>query len=90
MAYAATMGKRKRQSAGQAIGGIMAGIDGQIFRSTPPAHELVRKGEAVRGLSGQDGSDLAIDWPKEGAEGEAPPTDEEPPAVNSGGRRGSR
>lgn len=79
MTYAGPMGKRKGPSVGQAIGGIMAGIDGQIFRSTPPAQELVRKGRAVRGLSGQDGSDLAIDWPKDFAQGEAPPKDEAPP-----------
>jgi hypothetical protein len=65
--------KRKQLSAGQAIGGILAGIDGQIFRSTPPAQELVKKGQAVRGLSGEDGSDLAIGWPRESAAGVAPP-----------------
>jgi hypothetical protein len=66
---------------GHAIGGILAGIDGQIFRSTPPAHELVRKGQAVRGLSGQEGSDLAIEWPTEGAEDAAPPTGRPPRAT---------
>ncbi len=70
------MGKRKRSSVGQAIGGILAGIDGQIFRSTPPAQELVRKGQAVRGLSGEDGTDLAIDWPTEGMEQAVPPIEQ--------------
>ncbi len=84
------MGKRKGPSVGQAIGGILSGIDGQIFRSTPPPHELVRKGQAVRGLSGQDGSDLAIEWPTEAAADEAPPTDEEPPDASSASCRGSR
>jgi hypothetical protein len=54
------------------IGGILAGIDGQIFRSTPPAHELVRKSQAVRGLTGEDGSSLTIALPDDAASSAAP------------------
>lgn len=45
---------------GETIGGILAGFDQQIMRTTPPPHELVQKGQPVRGLSGEDGDDLVI------------------------------
>lgn len=77
---------------GQTIGGIIAGIEGQIFRSTPPAHELVRKGDAVRGMTGQDGGELTIELPPESEEAPADPTTPAAPEpdVSSGGPRRSR
>jgi hypothetical protein len=41
--------KRKKSSSGvgQTIGGILAGFDGQVFRTAPPPHELVRKGDRM-------------------------------------------
>jgi hypothetical protein len=60
------MAKRKRSgSAGQTLGGIIVGFDYQVFRTTPPPHELVMKGQPVRGVSGQDGSDLEIRFPED-------------------------
>ena len=56
------MAKRKRP-VGETIGGILVGFDQQVFRTTPPAQELVRKGQPVRGLSGEDGSTLDIVFP---------------------------
>jgi hypothetical protein len=54
-------GKRKRgRPAGETIGGILVGFDQQVFRTLPPAHELVAKSVPVRGLSGEDGTDLLI------------------------------
>jgi hypothetical protein len=47
------------------IGGILAGVDGQIFRSTPPAAELVQRARPARGLSGQDGTLLSIELPED-------------------------
>lgn len=49
------MTKRKKSGSGPAaaIGGMLAGFDQQIFRTTPPPHELVLKGSPVRGLSGE-------------------------------------
>ena len=52
-------------SVGTTIGGILAGVDGQIFRSTPPAAELVQRARPVRGLSGQDGTLLSIELPED-------------------------
>ena len=49
------MSKKKRAPSGQTIGAIIVGFDQQIFRTLPPAQELVVKAKPVRGLSGQDG-----------------------------------
>jgi hypothetical protein len=47
------MSKKKRGPTGQTIGAIIVGFDQQIFRTLPPAQELVVKSKPVRGLSGQ-------------------------------------
>jgi hypothetical protein len=47
------MTKQRRQPMGQTIGSIIVGFDQQIFRTPPPAEELVVKSKPVRGLSGQ-------------------------------------
>ena len=47
------MTKKKRGPTGQTIGAIIVGFDQQIFRTLPPAQELVVKAKPVRGLSGQ-------------------------------------
>jgi hypothetical protein len=64
------MTKRKRSGGGPtaAIGGMLAGFDHQIFRTTPPPHELVLKARPVRGLSGEPGElgELEITFPEEG------------------------
>lgn len=56
------MTKRKKSGSGPAaaIGGMLAGFDHQIFRTTPPPHELVLKGSPVRGQSGEGGDDGAL------------------------------
>lgn len=57
--------RKKRRPVGETIGGIIVGFDQQIFRTTPPVQELIVKGRPVRGLSGQDGSDLEVIFPDE-------------------------
>jgi hypothetical protein len=47
----------------QAIGGVVAGIEAQVFRAGRAPAELVREAEPVRGLTGQDGTLLTIDIP---------------------------
>lgn len=47
------MSKKRRGPTGQTIGSIIVGFDQQIFRTLPPAQELVVKSKPVRGLSGQ-------------------------------------
>jgi hypothetical protein len=55
--------RKKRGTAAQTLGGMIVGFDYQVFRTTPPPHELVQKGQPVRGVSGQGGSDLEVIFP---------------------------
>ena len=52
---------RKRRPTGMAIGGILAGLDYQIFQATKPPAELVEAGKPAPTLPGSDGSRLSID-----------------------------
>ena len=54
------MTKRKRQTTGQAIGAIVAGFDQQIFRTTPPAQELVAKGKRLAPIPAEGGGTLTV------------------------------
>lgn len=60
------MTKRKRGASGQTIGAIIVGFDQQIFRTLPPAQELVVKAKPVRGLSGQGGG-VEVTFPDDAA-----------------------
>jgi aldose 1-epimerase len=51
---------RKRRSAGHVIGGIVAGIDQQIFRTTPPANERVAKGTPLRPVAASGGGTISV------------------------------
>lgn len=53
----------KRPSVGQTIGGIVAGIEQQIFRTTPPAQELVAKGAPLRPVAAADGGTITVRLP---------------------------
>ena len=58
---------RKRRSAGQASGGIIAGFDQQIFRTLPPAEELVAKGTPLAPVAASGGGTLTVGLPEEPA-----------------------
>ena len=58
------MTKKKRGPTGQPIGAIIVGFDQQIFRTLPPAQELVVKAKPLRGVSGQDGG-LQVTFPED-------------------------
>jgi hypothetical protein len=45
--------KRKPRPTDQTLGAIIVGFDQQIFRTLPPAQELIAKAKPVRGVSGQ-------------------------------------
>jgi hypothetical protein len=47
------MTKPKRRPSGSTIGAILVGFDQDVFRTLPPAQELVAKSRPVRGVSGQ-------------------------------------
>jgi hypothetical protein len=74
------MTKRKRAQSGQTIGAIIVGFDQQIFRTLPPAQELVVKAKPVRGLSGK-APGLEVVFPDDvedaGRAGEVVPEDAE-------------
>ena len=69
VSYASLVAKRKKASdgVGQTIGGILAGFDGQVFRTTPPPHELVRKGDRLPAIPADDGGTLIIELPEDRA-----------------------
>lgn len=56
---------KKRRPVGQTIGGIVAGIDQQIFRTTPPASELVARGTPLRATAAAGGGTITIGMPGE-------------------------
>jgi aldose 1-epimerase len=55
--------KKKGQSVGQSIGGIIVGFDQQIFRTTPPVNELVAKGTPLRAQAASGGGTLTVGVP---------------------------
>jgi hypothetical protein len=60
------MGERKRRRGSgtvQAIGGVLAGFEAQVFRASKPPAELVEHAQPVRGVIGADGSLLSIELP---------------------------
>jgi hypothetical protein len=48
---------------GTTLGGILAGLDYQLFRASKPTAELVQAAKPVRGLSGEGGDIVDIDAP---------------------------
>ncbi|HEV8404057.1 MAG TPA: hypothetical protein VGQ31_13585 [Candidatus Limnocylindrales bacterium] len=71
------MTKKKGQSIGQSIGGILVGFDQQIFRTTPPTNELVAKGDRLAPVAASGGGTISVGLPgDEGApDGEGPTTE---------------
>jgi len=59
--------RSKHLRGAQTIGGILAGFDGQVFRTTPPPHELVRKGDRLPSIPADDGGTLIVELPDDGA-----------------------
>jgi hypothetical protein len=56
---------RSSGGAGQAIGGMLAGFDYQVFRASKPPAELVQAAKPVRGLTGEAGDLVDVDFPLE-------------------------
>jgi hypothetical protein len=48
---------------GPALGTALAAIDGQVFRTTPPAHELVHHARPDLPVATGDGGTLTISLP---------------------------
>jgi hypothetical protein len=60
------MTKKRKRPTGQTIGSILVGFDQEVFRTLPPAHELVAKSQPVRGVSG-DGNGIEVLFPDDDA-----------------------
>jgi hypothetical protein len=56
---------RKKRSVGYTIGGIVAGIEQQIFRTTPPVNELVAKGAPLRSVAAEGGGTITVEMPED-------------------------
>lgn len=69
--------KKKGESVGQTIGGILVGFDQQIFRSTPPVNEMVAKGDRLAPVAASGGGTMRVGLPGDPA---APPAT--PPAID--------
>ncbi|HEX2755728.1 MAG TPA: hypothetical protein VHM48_09705 [Candidatus Limnocylindrales bacterium] len=63
--------RRAQGGLGDTIGGVIVGFDYQVFRATKPPAILVESAKPVRGLSGEGGTMLSIDFP-----GDVPSTDD--------------
>lgn len=63
----------KRRPVGHVIGGIVAGIDQQIFRTTPPANELVAKGTPLRPVAASGGGTITVGMPGDAGDPEQKP-----------------
>ena len=55
--------QRKRQSAGATIGGMVAGFEQAILRSTPPAEEMVEHARPDAPVPAGDGTLVSIAMP---------------------------
>jgi hypothetical protein len=53
---------------GDMIGNAVVGFDYQVFRATKPPAILVESAKPVRGLSGEGGTMLSIDFPDDNPE----------------------
>jgi hypothetical protein len=56
---------KKGQGVGGTIGSVLAGFDQQIFRTTPPPHELVQKGKRLPAVPAEGGGTISIDLPED-------------------------
>jgi hypothetical protein len=77
---AAKPSRRRRSTGAEAIGGVIAGFDYQVFRATKPPAEMVEAARPVRGLTGEDGPRLTIDFPDDAPPAEPGPS--EPPPTD--------
>ncbi len=76
--------RRKRQSMGQSIGGVVFGFEQQVWRNVPPPEELVHHARPDGPVAAADGSTLEIRMPDDAA-GIAPDAPMAPDDEDEGG-----
>lgn len=64
--------RRRRGGAAEVVGNALVGFDYAVFRATKPPAILVEAAKPVRGLSGEGGRLLSIDFPED-VPSDAPP-----------------
>lgn len=74
------MAKRKRRPVGQTLGGIIVGVDYQIFRTGKPPAEMVESAKPIRPVAASGGGTIEVDLPPSG-EPARPPAAEDDPAT---------
>jgi hypothetical protein len=57
------MGQRKRGGVASTLGGILAGFDQAVLRTTPPAHEMVEHARPDAPVPAEDGGVIVIRLP---------------------------
>jgi hypothetical protein len=57
--------RRRTELPGSSIGGVLVGFDYQVFRASKPPAELVEKAAPIRGIPGEGGTMLSIEFPDE-------------------------
>ncbi len=72
--------RKRRDSLGQTIGGVLFGFEQQVLRTEPPAQELVHHARPDNPLPAGDGSLVTIELPV--------PDDPDPAARPDRGSRG--
>src|SRR6187551_3020921 len=77
--YVSEQRKKKGESVGQTIGGMLVGLDQQIFRSTPPVNEMVAKGDRLAPVAASGGGTMRVGLP---GDPPAPGSDAPASAVN--------
>ena len=76
------MAKKKGQSVGQSIGGMLVGFDQQIFRTTPPTNELVAKGDRLAPVESAGGGTIKVGLPGEAGSNDGGDHMDEPDALH--------
>src|SRR6186713_1067738 len=74
--YVSEQRKKKGESVGQTIGGMLVGLDQQIFRSTPPVNEMVAKGDRLAPVAASGGGTMRVGLPGDPSAPGAPPHEE--------------
>jgi aldose 1-epimerase len=65
--------RKSKRGVGVTIGGIVAGIKQQIFRTTPPVDELVQRGAPLRPVAAAGGGTLHVGLPGDAVDEAAAP-----------------
>jgi len=73
------MTKPKRRPVSQTLGGIIVGLDYQIFRVGKPPSEMVESAKPIRPVAAAGGGTIEIDLPTLGDS--SPPAEDDEPAT---------